>query len=83
MTYDAHSLAAENLVSWATALLAAVRLYWAFALAWFLTTLDPWEGIVVMLPSLVALIANALLLLRSRWHVRRMRGCVDGLKVRR
>jgi len=83
MTYDEHSLAADRLVDWGMALLSAVQLHIALALLWALVTLSPAEGLIVLSPTLPAMLANQVLMRRARWHVRRMRGHVDGLKVRR
>jgi phosphoglycerol transferase MdoB-like AlkP superfamily enzyme len=83
MTYEQHGLAVDALHEWALALFAAVRLYWLFALVWYVATRDPVEGAVVFAPSLLALVANQVMLLRARWHVRKMRAHLDGLKVRR
>lgn len=82
MSYDHHSLVVEALEGWSLALLSAVRLYWLFALGWYLMTMDPWEGAVVLFPSLLALAGNQGLIWRARWHVRQMRAYVDNLKVR-
>ena len=83
MNYDQHSLRAADLESWSLAMLAAIRLYWLLAALWVLWTQDPWEGAVVMLPSLGGLLAVQVLLWRARWHMRQMRACVDRLQVRR
>jgi uncharacterized membrane protein len=83
MTYDKHSLAAARLVDWGMALMQAVQLHIGLALLWALVTLNPAEGLIVLSPTLPAMIVNQLLIWRARWHVRRMRGHVDGLKVRR